>query len=117
MSITAFFFLSIQVKFKDFYKIGTNHRHRRGFTDHDKHYRRKHLNLVPDYVKTDPTKNEKIEKLKNRPGFEICSPNDVIYITKNFNIVPHRDKINKLGSTGIIFAYNKKLKRFTLQKK
>ena len=44
---------------------GVKHRHRgTGFTDTHSTYRRKHLNLVPDYVKTDASKNQKIENLK-----------------------------------------------------
>ena len=49
---------------------GVNHRHRgTGFTDTHSTYRRKHVNLVPDYVKTDASKNQKIENLKNNKGY------------------------------------------------
>ena len=48
---------------------GVKHRHRgTGFTDTHSTYRRKHLNLVPDYVKTDASKNQKIENLKKNKG-------------------------------------------------
>lgn len=100
-----------------FSKFFTKHRHRgTGFTDTDSNYRRKHLNLVPDYVKTDASKNQKIEKLKNNKGTEVCFPKDLEYITKVFKIVPHKDKPRILGKTGIKLLYNPKTKQFILQK-
>jgi len=46
-------------------KPGINHRHRRAIPGAgDPHYMRSHQNIVPDYVKTDPTKNQKIELLR-----------------------------------------------------
>ncbi len=98
-------------------KPGVNHRHRgNGFTDTHSTYRRKHLNLVPAYVKTDPTKNQKIEQLKNANGTKVCSPSDLQYITNTFKIVPHKDKVHTLGRTGIKLSYNPNTNVFILQK-
>ncbi len=94
----------------------TNHRHRRGYTDHDKKYRRKHQNLVPDYVKSDPTKNPKIEMLRKGPGKKICDGRDLEYIRKEYNVVPYKGEVKKLGSTGIKLYYDVNLNKFVLEK-
>lgn len=96
---------------------GVNHRHRgTGFTDTHSTYRRKHVNLVPDYVKTDASKNQKIENLKKNKGSCACTPADLQYITKTFSIVPHKDKSQTLGRTGIVLSYNPQTQTFMLQK-
>ena len=95
----------------------TKHRHRgTGFTDTDKSYQRKRVNLMPDYMKKDLSKNQKIEKLKDNKGTEVCSPIDLEYIRKTFRIVPHRDKQQILGKTGISLLYNPNTKTFILKK-
>lgn len=95
----------------------TQHRHRgNGFTDVHKTYRRKHLNLVPDTFKTDHTKNQTIERLKEHPGSHPCTSSDLDYIRKTFSIVPRRDKEQMLGKTGIKLFYNPETKTFILQK-
>lgn len=98
-------------------KPGVKHRHRgSGFTDTHSTYRRKRLNLVPDYVKTDPTKNQKIEKLKNGHGTAICSPTDLQYIKNTFKIIPRADKKHTLGRTGITLLFNPTTNAFILQR-
>jgi|TARA_A100000172_G_C3039422_1_gene109837 hypothetical protein len=99
-----------------FSKFFTNHRHRRGFTDHDKHYSRKSLNLVPDYVKTDTSKNNKIELLKKSKGKKTCDSRDLTYIRDIYKVVPLKDKVKRLGSTGIKLYYDKNLNSFVLEK-
>ena len=102
--------------FANFY---SKHKHRprgTGFTDVHKTYRRKHLNLVPDTFKTDHGKNQKIENLKKRPGMVNCDAKDLTYIRDTFNIVPHKDKQQKLGKTGIVLMFNPQLKLFVLKK-
>lgn len=110
--------------FKEFFiegsdnlQIGVNHRHRgHGFTDTQSSYRRKHLNLVPDYAKTDMSKNPKIENLKNNNGTCVCTTNDLQYIRNTFNIIPCKDKEHQLGKTGIKLFYNSQNNSFMLQK-
>tara|TARA_R110000803_G_C11815407_1_gene301249 strand:+ start:145 stop:459 length:315 start_codon:yes stop_codon:yes gene_type:complete len=100
--------------FADFH---TNRRHRgSGFTDTHSTYRRKRLNLVPDYAKVDAEKNQKIEKLKSNPGTVVCSPVDLQYIKDTFGIIPSRDKESTLGKTGIRMSFNPQYNTFILTK-
>jgi hypothetical protein len=99
-----------------FAKFFTNHRHRRGYTDHDRNYRRKHLNLVPDYVKTDPSSNPKIEMLRKAKGKKICDSNDLTYIRDIYNVIPFKGKVKKLGSTGIKLYFDDKINKFIIEK-
>lgn len=93
------------------------HRHRgNGFTDVHKTYRRKHLNLVPDTHKTDHTKNQKIERLRDNPGSCVCNKADLQYIRDTYSIVPHKDREQSLGKTGIKLYYDPKTKVFMLMK-
>ena len=110
----AFFSLNIFVD--TFSKFFTNHRHRRGFTDHDKHYRRKSLNLMPDYMKTDPTKNSKIELLRGKKGKHICGSPELTYIRDTYKVVPIKGQIKKLGSTGIKLYFDNNLGKFVLER-
>ena len=99
-------------------KPGINHRHRRAIpgSGGDSRYLRKHENIVPDYVKTDPTKNQTIEQLRNGSGKKICSTPDLDYIRKEYKIVPFKGEVKKLGSTGIKLYFDIKLKKFVLEK-
>jgi len=99
-------------------KPGINHRHRRAIpgSGGDSRYLRKHVNIVPDYVKTDPTKNQTIEKLRNGPGKKVCGSQDLDYIRKEYNVVPFKGEVKKLGSTGIKLYFDEKLKKFVLEK-
>lgn len=69
---------------------GTTSRHRKPMysTDIDRHYRRKSLNMVPQYVQADLNKNHKIEKLKKMPANSgmkfVCNPQDLGYIKSTF---------------------------------
>jgi len=99
-----------------FKKFFTNHRHRRGYTDHDKSYNRKHLNLVPDYMKVDSSLNSKIEKLKTRMGKEVCNGADLTYIRDKYKIIPLKGETKNLGSTGIKLFYDDSIGKFVLQK-
>ena len=99
-----------------FSKFFTNHRHRRGYTDHDKNYRRKHLNLVPDYVKSDPTKNQKIETLRGGRGKKICDRNDLTYIRDEYKVVPYKGEVKKLGSTGISLYFDDNIGKFVIER-
>lgn len=100
-----------------FSKFFTNHRHRRAIPGRgDPRYTRKHQNIVPDYVKTDPSKNPKIELLRKRPGKQICDKRTIDYIRKEYNVVPFKGEVKKLGSTGIKLYYNDKLNKFVIEK-
>ncbi len=99
-----------------FKKFFTNHRHRRGYTDHDRNYNRKHLNLVPDYMKTDASLNSKIEKLRDRKGREVCNSTDLTYIRDKYKIVPIKGKTKRLGSTGIKIFFDDSIGKFILMK-
>ena len=95
----------------------TKHRHRgTGFTDTDSSYSRKRVNLVPDYMKKDLSKNQKIERLKNNSGMAVCTPIDLKYINDTFNIVPHKDRTQTLGKTGIQLSFDPITRNFILQK-
>ena len=99
-------------------KPGINHRHRRAIpgSSGDSRYLRKHENIVPDYVKTDPTKNQTIEQLRNGTGKKVCSSADLGYIRKEYKVVPIKGEIKKLGSTGIKLYFDEKLNKFVLEK-
>ena len=95
----------------------TKHRHRgTGFTDTDPSYQRKRVNLVPDYMKKDLSKNQKIERLKDNKGMAVCAPIDLQYIRDTFNIVPRKNKAQTLGKTGIRLSFNPEINKFILQK-
>jgi hypothetical protein len=95
----------------------TKHRHRgTGFTDTDSSYSRKRVNLVPDYMKKDLSKNQKIERLKDNGGMAVCTPIDLKYINDTFNIVPHKDRTQTLGKTGIQLSFDPITRNFILQK-
>ena len=98
-------------------KPGVNHRHRRAVPGAgDPRYVRKHLNIVPDYVKVDNSKNQKIEHLRQGKGKKICDTPDLEYIRKEYNIVPFKGKIKKLGSTGIKLYFDDNLNKFILER-
>ena len=99
-----------------FSKFYTNHRHRKGYTDHDKHYQRKHQNLVPDYVKVDPSKNSMIELLRQKKGKHICGTPELDYIRKEYKVIPFKGEVKKLGSTGIKLYYDNNLGKFVIER-
>tara|TARA_A100001391_G_C4954772_1_gene248228 strand:- start:423 stop:740 length:318 start_codon:yes stop_codon:yes gene_type:complete len=92
-------------------------RHRgHGMTDTHHSYRRKHQNLVANKYKVDHTKHQAIERLKKQPGSCPCTPDMLDYIRKTFKIVPHRDKQQQLGKTGILMFYKPEAKVFMLKR-
>lgn len=92
-----------------FSEFHTKHRHRgTGFTSA--------VNLVPDYMKKDLSKNQKIERLKSNKGMAVCTPHDLQYIRDTFKIVPHKAKAQILGKTGIRLSFDPKTNNFILQK-
>ena len=115
----AFFCLNIFVDpFKDFFKLGTNKRHRKpmiGGTD----LQRKHVNVVAAKYKSDNTKNHKIETLKKQPGKFICDQKDLNYIQTNFlhNRMPGRHEFKMLGGKlGIKFYNDQKSGNWVIEK-
>lgn len=104
--------------FKDFFKIGTNKRHRKpiiGGTD----LQRKHVNVVAAKYKSDNTKNHKIETLKKQPGKFICDPKDLNYIQHNFlhGRLPSQHEFKMLGGKlGIKFYFDTNLGRWVIEK-
>ena len=99
-------------------KLGINHRHRRAIpgSSGNSRYLRKHENIVPDYVKADPTKNQAIEQLRGSSGKRVCSSSELDYIRKEYNVVPYKGEIKKLGSAGIKLYFDEKLNKFVLEK-
>ena len=85
-------------------------------TDMHHSYRRKHQNLVANKYKVDHSKNQAIERLKKQPGSCPCSPEMLDYIRKTFKIVPHKDKQQQLGKTGILMFYKPEAKVFMLKR-
>ena len=53
------------LSFYGFNNVNNGHKHRneKGYTDEDPNYRRKHLNMVPDYVKK--SQNTAVEKIRS----------------------------------------------------
>jgi len=99
-------------------KPGINHRHRRAIpgSSGNSRYLRKHENIVPDYVKTDLTKNPTIEQLRGVTGKKVCGSADLEYIRKEYKVIPFKGEVKKLGSTGIKLYFDEKLKKFVLEK-
>jgi|TARA_R110000787_G_scaffold177712_2_gene289688 hypothetical protein len=99
-------------------KPGINHRHRRAIpgSSSDGRYIRKHENIVPGYVKTDPSKNQTIEQLRGSTGKKVCGTSDLDYIRREYKVIPMKGQIKKLGSTGIQLYFDKKLKKFVLER-
>lgn len=94
----------------------TNHRHRRAIPGAgDPRYTRKHQNIVPDYVKTDPTKNPKIELIRKTPGKQICDTKTLEYIRDEYNVIPYKGEVKKLGSTGIKLYFDDRLNKFVIE--
>ena len=100
---------------KFFSNRGPRHRGH-GMTDTHHSYRRKRQNLVPDMYKTDHSKHPAIEKLKKHPGSCAATPDLLTYIRDTFKIVPHKDRQQKLGKTGILLYYNPEMKGFMLKR-
>jgi len=94
-------------------KPGVDHWHRKSIPNSDN---RKHANIVADYIKTDPTKNQKIEQLRDGRGKRVCGNTDLQYISKQYNIVPYKGKIKKLGSTGIKLYFDDQLNKFVIER-
>jgi len=94
----------------------TNHRHRRAIPGAgDPRYSRKHQNIVPDYVKTDPTKNSKIELIRKKMGKQICDTKTLEYIRCTYNVIPYKGEVKKLGSTGIKLYFDDQLNKFVIE--
>jgi len=107
--------------FKDFFKLGTNKRHRNplGTTDTDRHYRRKKLNLVPAMYKTKANSNHKIETLKKHSGRFICEPQDVAFIVHTYlkGVKPSPGEMKMLGGKmGIKFYHDSKINKWVIEK-
>lgn len=99
----------------------TPHRHLKpgGFTDTDRHYRRKSLNLVPKYVQTPHDSNYKIETLKKRPGKFVCDTKDIQFIQRKFlkGNPPNPNELKMLGGKmGIKFYRDKALNQWVIEK-
>lgn len=105
--------------FKEFFKShtptlslrgGVQRRHRNplGTTDVNRHYRRKHLNLVPDMYKAKEDANPKIETLKKGPGRFVCNTKDLQYITRKFlkGLPPKANEMKMLGGKMGIKLYH-----------
>ena len=94
-------------------KPGVDHWHRKSIPNSGA---RKRANIVADYIKTDPTKNQKIEQLRDCHGKRICGSTDLEYIKTHYNVIPFKGEIKKLGSTGIKLYYDGQLNKFVIQR-
>lgn len=54
--------------------------------------------------------------MKEHPGTCVCSNKDLEYIRDTYSIVPHKDREQKLGKTGITLSYNPQNNTFVLKK-
>ena len=100
-------------------QVGVNHRHHRSIPKASSNgYTRKDNSekIIPDYVKIDPSKNPKIESLKDKIGMRVCDSKDLEYIRKEYNVIPIKGEIKKIGSTGIQLYYDTKTNNFILRK-
>ena len=98
-------------------KPDVNHRHRKAIPGRGTPgYLRKHLNIVPDYVKTDPNKNNNIEQLRDSTGKKVCGTRDLDYIRKEYNVIPFKGKVKKFGSTGIKLYFDTNLNKFVIER-
>ena len=64
---------------------------------------RKNQRQVPDYIRTDPSKNNKVEMVRKDNQKRILSPADVNYILSKYNIsdIPTGGS-KQLGTSGMI---------------
>ena len=100
-------------------QVGVNHRHLRaipkascnGYTRKDNSEK-----IIPDYVKADPSKNAKIESLKDSHGMRVCDRKDLEYMRTEYNVIPSKGEIKKLGSTGIQLYYDEKTNNFIIKR-
>ena len=67
-------------------------------------------------MKTDPTKNSKIELLRGKKGKHICGSPELTYIRDTYKVVPIKGQIKKLGSTGIKLYFDNNLGKFVLER-
>ena len=72
--------------------------------------------IIPDYVKADPSKNAKIESLKDSHGMRVCDRKDLEYMRTEYNVIPIKGEIKKLGSTGIQLYYDDKTNNFIIKR-
>jgi len=123
--VAAFFCININMQlFKKFFEnkyngpqVGVNHRHRRAIPKASSNgYSRNSEKIIPDYVKIDPSKNSKIESLKDRHGMRVCDRKDLEYMRTEYNVIPIKGEIKKLGSTGIQLYYDDKTKNFIIKR-
>lgn len=65
---------------------------------------RKRLNQVPEYRRNDPSKNNKVEKVRNQPaaGGQVISASDAKYIFSKYNIEGiNVGETKQLGTSGM----------------
>lgn len=100
---------------------GHEHRNEKGYTDEDPNYRRKHLNMVPDYVKK--SQNTAVEKIRSlnydKQTFQMLSNIEAQQIIKKYGI--NIDNLKKqgqarLGRSKSIIVYNPVYKNFYIKK-
>ena len=67
-------------------------------------------------VKKDPSKNSKIELLRGKNGKKVCNGRDLTYIRKEYNVVPYKGEVKKLGSTGIKLYFDDSIQKFVIER-
>jgi hypothetical protein len=54
--------------------------------------------------------------LRDGNGKKVCGSRDLEYIRNQYNIVPYKGKIKKLGSTGIKLYFDDQLNNFVIER-
>lgn len=79
---------------------------------------RKHQNMLPDYKKVDPTRNQKVETLRKNPsGLRQLGDVEVQNLMKQYGITdlsPTQSK--QLGNSGMSISYNPSTGKYMLTK-
>ena len=94
-------------------KPGVEHWHRKVIPNSNS---RKKGNIMADYLKTDPSKNQKIEQLRDGHGKKVCFPVDLDYIKSQYKVIPFKGEVKKLGSTGIKLYFDSNLNKFVIER-
>lgn len=106
------------LSFKTFFKEKRGTRQQRGFTGQT----RLHQNLVPHVHKVDPSKNRKVEDLRDQgpqktKNKKVLTPKDLQYIQTKYNIKnisPTQSR--NLGKSGITLYFDPTTRSWCLKK-
>lgn len=106
------------ISFKDFFIKKRGTRQQRGFTGQT----RLHQNLMPEVHKVDPSKNRKVEDLRDQGSKlaetkKVLTPKELAGIQKKYNIKNiSQTQSRKLGKSNITLYFDKNLNSWCLKK-